>query len=365
MSIASDLLPLTLLFQAFTSLTMRPMHAQPAQISLEKSLLLKGLAIIPVVAIHYFAYLPNIYTTSHWQLLYITLDQLGRFCVPLFLLLSGYGLALKYKDEQPAWWPFFKKRALKLIPLYVLWSVVSYILLSIVPAWKYPGQPVALWFQLLTGSADYQLYFVVLIFQLYALFPLALRLVKKFPNATLLAAFAFQLLLFCYYSSRELPGQYNLDGLQYLISFSWIGYFVFGIWLVLKPVPVKLHKLFLLLTLITATVMIWHSWYLIKHGTDPLLALKFTRFPVAAYAVASCLMMITLRVQQQTSTLLNRVQNVLKYLGQDSYIIFLAHTIGLRILFSVQRDLISWPIAIMVTCTWLTTILLSKKLSAA
>ena len=85
------------------------MTSSTVHISLEKSQILKGLAINPVIMIHIWAYLPGIYTTSRFQLFFISVDQLGRFCVPLFLVLSGYGLAIRYKDEAPAWWPFVKK----------------------------------------------------------------------------------------------------------------------------------------------------------------------------------------------------------------------------------------------------------------
>ncbi|MEO8582087.1 MAG: acyltransferase [Patescibacteria group bacterium] len=338
---------------------------QPAQISLEKSQFLKGLAIIMVVVIHTLAYLPGIYTTSQFQIFYIAIDQLGRFCVPLFLLLSGYGLAVKYKDEVPAWVPFLKKRVLKLIPLYLIWSVVSHTLLSIIPAWESIGPSQPLWYQLLTGSSDYQLYFVVLIFQLYALFPFFLKLVKKFPLLTLFTSFAIQLGVFAYYYNNELPGQFNLDGFQYIFFVSWIGYFVLGIWLALKPLPVKLIKIFLPLMFIGATIVVWDSWYLIKNYTDPLLALKFTRWPVMLYAVVLILWMITRsELGVLKVPLSNWIQKVLNYLGKQSYLIFLAHTIGLRIIFSAERNLISIPLIVLLTCTWLTTILFSQKVSS-
>lgn len=341
------------------------MQARPVQISLEKSQVLKGLAIIPVVLIHYLAYLQGIYTVSKFHLFFIALDQLGRYCVPLFILLSGYGLALRYKNEQPSVVPFIKGRALKLLPLYLLWSVVSYILLSVVPAWQTTGIHQPLWYQLLTGSADYQLYFVILIFQLYIVFPFFLRFVRKFPMTTLILSFVIQLLLFAYYRSYEVPGQNNLDGVQYMYFASWIGYFVLGIWLAIRPLPVKLYKLFLPLTLIGGTIVVWHTWYLIKNQVDPLLALKFTRWPITLYTVSLMLWLITTSgFSRITHPAKNKLKKVLNIFGKDSYLIFLAHTIGLRIIFSTYRELISIPLAIMLTCTWLVTILLSKKMSS-
>lgn len=333
-------------------------------ISLSKSQILKGLAIIAVVMLHFMAYLEGVYTTSRFQLFFISLDQLGRFCVPLFVMLSGYGLTLKYKTTQPEWIPFIEKRVRKLLPLYVLWSVVFYFLLSIVPAWQSVGPSQPFWYQILTGNADYQLYFVVLIFQLYAIFPLFLRLVKKYPTSTLLLCFGLQLALFTIYSSFEFPGQNNIDGLEYPYFGSWIGYFVLGIWLVLQPVPQKVSKLFLPLALCSATIMIWSSWYRIGHDVDPLLALKFTRWPVLLYAMFGMLWITTSSVGSKlTGEAMSLVRKVLYFLGKESYLIFLAHTIGLRIIFSIQRELISIPFALLLTSTWIVTIVLSKKLN--
>ena len=55
--------------------------------------LLKGLAISAVVLLHVLAYLKGIYFASSSQWFYVLIDQLSRFCVPLFLMVSGYGLA--------------------------------------------------------------------------------------------------------------------------------------------------------------------------------------------------------------------------------------------------------------------------------
>jgi surface polysaccharide O-acyltransferase-like enzyme len=266
------------------NLTMGEMQSSPLPISLSKSQTLKGVAIIPVVVIHFLAYLPGIYTVSQWHLLFTAIDQLGRYCVPLFLLLSGYGLALRYRNEEPALLAFFKQRVWKLIPLYLLWSVVSYVLLSIVPAWQTSGIAQPLWFQLLTGSADYQLYFVILIFQLYAVFPFCLKLVKKYPNFTLLMAFLVQLVLFVLYRRFELPGQNNLDGLEYLYFASWLGFFVLGIWLALRPFPIKLKPLLLPFTLIGGTIAVWDSWHLIRMVSHFLCHLLF---PLATHYYSS------------------------------------------------------------------------------
>lgn len=338
------------------------MKSPATPISLSKSTQLKGLAIVPVVIIHVLAYLPGIYTISKNQLFYIALDQLGRYCVPLFLLLSGYAFSVRYTDAKITWVEFMKSRVLKLIPLYVLWSGVSWVLLNGIPAWSSPGVHPSFWFLLLTGGADYQLYFVVLIFQLYALFPWLLIWMKRFPNAALLIGFAIQFLLFWLYRKFEYPGQNNLDGFEYLYFASWIGYFLLGMWLATHSISQKLVRLLPAITLFAGTLMVWDSYQAIHHQIDPLLALKFTRFSVSFYAIAFVLWLSTGSFSRVNEISKKWIQIVLSLLGKYSFIIFLSHTILLRIIFSLKHELITIPIALLLTLTWSVAVFLSSKL---
>ena len=206
-------------------------------ISIQKTNTIRGLAIIAVVLVHVLAYFPGIYNFDQ-QLFYISLDQIARFCMPAFIMLSGYGLAVKYENKKINYWEFFKKRIWKLIPLYLVWSIFSILIINSIPAWSFGNQPKSLVIQLLIGQADYQLYFLPVIFQLYALFPLIWRF-RKNAKLILFIALLAQIALYIYFHFKFNKS----DRLEYTLFLSWIVYFVFGIYLKLRELPKILVKL--------------------------------------------------------------------------------------------------------------------------
>ena len=108
------------------------LFVQKVFISLQKCNFIKGLAILAVILVHVLSYLPGIYTGPR-QFFFISLDQLTRFCLPAFFILSGYGLASKYTQQQINYFKFLKERVAKLLPLYLIWSLVSILVIKSVP----------------------------------------------------------------------------------------------------------------------------------------------------------------------------------------------------------------------------------------
>ncbi|MFP6600555.1 MAG: acyltransferase [Deltaproteobacteria bacterium] len=132
---------------------------------------LRGIAILAVVGLH-----------ISWEFLRTApLDQISGkalaaihlstgFGVPLFVMLSGVGLALRY--TRPMSWSdygsFMYRRASRLLPAYVAWSMLMALRTDPALLWP-PGRLASLF---LTGNAGPQFYFIPLIFQLYLLWPL-------------------------------------------------------------------------------------------------------------------------------------------------------------------------------------------------
>ena len=57
---------------------------------------LKGLAILAVVVLHILSNIPGKYITTPQILPWVlAIDQIARFCVPIFVAISGYGLFRK------------------------------------------------------------------------------------------------------------------------------------------------------------------------------------------------------------------------------------------------------------------------------
>lgn len=298
---------------------------------------LKAIAILAVISIHTLSSIqPSPFVNSSpFQLLAVSIDQLSRISVPLFVALSGYGLAYSYSKKPFAFFDFFKRRVLKILPLYVIWSAIFALLFYFIPAWA-PAikQPNFAW-QLVLGRADYHLYFVPMIFQLYLFFPILFVFFKKWPTATVLLALITQLVWWWFFNYQGLTvtswKYFAGDNEQYLWMTNWIGYFVFGMYL---PTIWKLldkNKPILGLT----TLLFFGSFFYtvtdalqaIQNGIDPLFALKFTRYPVFLYSVFAIVIASFLVV-----IIKNDHKSLIK-IGENSYLIYLSHTLCLRVIF--------------------------------
>lgn len=85
--------------------------------------ILRGLAILSVVIIHISAQPINAGVTGPMEVFYVILNQVTRFAVPAFLLLSGMGLTISGSGED-SYFRFLKKRLSKILPLYLfLWHL--------------------------------------------------------------------------------------------------------------------------------------------------------------------------------------------------------------------------------------------------
>ncbi len=130
--------------------------------------LLRVLAIVAVMIIHATGAGERGFLARHEfaynDFLAVLLNQLARFSVPIFVMLSGYGLARKYASVDGMPFSFFRERAWKIALPYLFWSLAIFIALG-----RGPGEILA---GLLRGTADYHFYFFVIILQCYVLFPL-------------------------------------------------------------------------------------------------------------------------------------------------------------------------------------------------
>ncbi len=87
--------------------------------------LIKGISILAVILVHTHPF--GLYDGSSRSDLEIVINQLCRFAVPLFFILSGYFFAQKMRTEND--FSFIKKRIKSLITLFVMWSIF-YLLIS-------------------------------------------------------------------------------------------------------------------------------------------------------------------------------------------------------------------------------------------
>ena len=194
---------------------------------------LRGVSIIGVLLIHVVSEIiwtgrgtpANANYAMFW-------NQWSRFCVPIFIFMSGLLLTYRYELRGFQYYRYVKRRWVDLFVPYMFWTLLSILNLH---KWGYinPG-----WIRdvVFTGRGYYfQLYFIPLIFQFHLLSPIWLYL----SSNRRIRAFALLAVIFnvCYL------GYYELIFLKILpeSSFSrmiftniqgrfpaWIGYFALG-----------------------------------------------------------------------------------------------------------------------------------------
>ena len=98
------------------------------------------------------------------------LNQISRFAVPLFILISGFVLELNY-DYHVNYRSYLKKRVGKIFIPYLFWSLIYYFFV-------YTNNHENLVRVILTGDASYQLYFIPTLFIFYLVFPILHRFYK-------------------------------------------------------------------------------------------------------------------------------------------------------------------------------------------
>jgi len=146
------------------------------------------------------------------------LNQLSRFAVPIFFMISAFGLKLNYSPDLK-YLPYLKQRLSKILLPYIFWSSLYYYFV-------YPHNSQSIFRVLLLGGASYQLYFIPALFIFYLLFPLISRYFKFINRAvSLFVLFIIQLIfLILDYYYRPLSFAYPIN--VFILNFI---FFILGV----------------------------------------------------------------------------------------------------------------------------------------
>ncbi|WP_235941242.1 acyltransferase [Paenibacillus puerhi] len=144
--------------------------------------LVRAIAIVAVLAIHNSSdALVELPLGSGSQALYLMINKLSNFAVPVFLLLSGLVLFYRYQTDfgGKQALTFYLKRVRQVLIPYVVWSLFYYLYYQ----WMFDRPRLhfdarAFWELLPWADAWYHLYFMVIIVQFYLMFPLLMWLCR-------------------------------------------------------------------------------------------------------------------------------------------------------------------------------------------
>ncbi len=184
---------------------------------------LKGFAIFTIMAFHFLAFAK---LSSPWNLMI----WFGGTGIHLFILLSGFGLYFSWLKKPLTWWPFIRKRAIKIYVPYILVVLISALIAVFVPvyenSWYALGGHVMLYKMFdeqIIGSYGFQFWFLSMIIQFYLLFPFLAILkqrMKEVPFLITALAVSLSWSLLVILLGKEYQRVWNSFFLQYLWEFA-------------------------------------------------------------------------------------------------------------------------------------------------
>lgn len=182
------------------------------------------------------------------------LNQIPRFAVPLFFLISGFVLELSCPPDLN-YWSYLKKRLSRIFLPYLVWSAVYYFFV-------YPGNLSGFPHALLVGSASYQLYFIPALIIFYLIYPLLHTLFKLISHKYTLIIFGLLQLFFLYhdYYVGPFPIFYPLNIALLNYYFFIIGIVAFRNQLLLQKIIAKFKYPLLIGTCFLAFYVSFEGW---------------------------------------------------------------------------------------------------------
>lgn len=142
------------------------------------------------------------------------LNQIFRFAVPLFFMISSFVLELNYHLHE-SYLTYLKKRINRIFIPYVFWSGIYYFFV-------YTRHTEKFFQALLGGDASYQLYFIPALLIFYLIFPLIHNFYKFLGSKSITILFGLIQLSFLYYDYYTKPLQ-----MFYPIKIALLNYFMF------------------------------------------------------------------------------------------------------------------------------------------
>ena len=280
----------------------------------------KGIAAIAVIAIHATGSALGFPEGSPNWTYGILSRQVFNFAVPLFLALAGYLSGHKRLDTWQDARDFWVSRFSRLIPPYIVWSVVTL-------AVRDPSvlvQPLALLKSLASGSAIGIGYYVVVLLQFVAVTPLLARIKSDRANVVTMVVVALCALASRYYFQLEYPESVFARFYSYPL-FMWYPFYHLGFYVRRRGLGFTRKRGLLLGVMIVALgVSLAEGWLLGMHGQTNFGAsqIKFTSF-----VMSGAIFLLVLASGRPWGG--QGAPASLAWFGRNSYFVYLTHLVPL------------------------------------
>lgn len=290
--------------------------------------LLRIFAALAVIAIHVTAR----YDLGASRLVFLG-NQAARNAVPMFIIMSGF--VLFFADRQ-RWLPlksFFSRRFGRVLTPYIFWTIVYVLATAFFYGQFWPDTrsfAVSLAKHLMFGTGFFHLYFLIIIFQLYLLYPLLRIWLKRHPGSLLLLSFALTVIgqTLVYLSELKLIILPYLGFLYATLFPLWLFYFVLGMYMAAHTEETanlaRGRELLLgILTLASLGLLLADSYY-----TRVYISIKPS---VILYTLLGHFFLYSLALRW--NEWFRRWESSIRWLADQSFLIYLAHPLVLSILF--------------------------------
>jgi peptidoglycan/LPS O-acetylase OafA/YrhL len=327
---------------------------------------LRVVTVCSVIAVHVLsktAFLDQSLLALQIQNAFVTAFHFTR---ETFMFVTAFALVYVYAGKPFTLGRFWKRRGLGVVLPYVVWSAIS--IWIILPSHAPLLFLHILSWDLLTGNASYQLYYILLTIQFYLLFPCFLaylRHAQRHPWITLALSFLLEVIILYAISqspaASSLPGNTGLvlDLLQERFVLVYQFYFVLG-------GLAALH-----LEQIRAFVLRYHPWILggfiaalVALELHYAAAIEIEQIPIgdavavlqpimAFYSVAVIAFLYCQSywwVRHAAGS--ERHRRIWQTLSNASFGVYLVHPLFLTPILAFIASLHAWPGAVLITLTW-------------
>ena len=276
---------------------------------------MNALLCIFVVMIHLtFAPLSMLIPKSAPHIFIFAVNKFFCFCVPAFIFLSGFKLFKSYEKRPLALKPFLKRRLKKIVFPYFA-SVLVYIFYFGVKGWLLES----LFSYLILGTISAHFYYIVVLVQLYLLFPLVFRLFESHSHTAFLLSFFITLFCAIFLQNGYWDRFFGL----------YIFYFVFGMFWAKYGLYRNFKKNILKISLAYVTILIFH---LCRLYLSEFTGKTYGAFPVfnMIYTILAIIALYT--ISEDFLKYSGKVMTASNLLGECSYSIYLYHPLIIYIL---------------------------------
>ncbi len=345
-----------------------PPKARPYLYELDR---LRVVTVCSVVAVHVLsktAFLDSSLLAVQLQNAFVTAFHFTR---ETFMFVTAFALVYVYSGKMFLLGRFWKRRGLGVVLPYVIWSAI-YIWI-ILPAQAPLSFLRTLFWDILTGNASYQLYYILLTIQFYLLFPCFLaflRPAQHHPWMTLAVSFLLEVITL-YAISRSsstpsLPGNaglvMNLLKDRFVMVYQF--YFVLGGLAALHLQHIRAFALryqtWILGSFIVALIALeLHYGIAIEIEQVPIGVAGAVLQPIMAFYSVAIIAFLYWQsywwVLHTTQAGSQRGRHIWQTLSNASFGVYLVHPLFLTPILSLVAALNTWPTVVLVILTWTLT----------